>query len=62
MRWADVEQTVKQHAGPLLEQLQWRDTYRDEKRLGAGRKSLLFSILLRGQSENVDECHGGSSS
>jgi phenylalanyl-tRNA synthetase beta chain len=53
VRWADVEQTVKQHAGPLLEQLQWRDTYRDEKRLGAGRKSLLFSILLRGQSETL---------
>ncbi|MGW8256820.1 MAG: phenylalanine--tRNA ligase subunit beta-related protein, partial [Thermoguttaceae bacterium] len=30
-----------------LEELQYRQTYRDPKRLGQGKKSLLFTIMLR---------------
>jgi phenylalanyl-tRNA synthetase beta chain len=47
-RWADVERSVRSAAGRELAQLQYLDTYRDPERLGAGKKSLLFSIVLRG--------------
>lgn len=47
VRWSEVAETVRCEAGPCLEKLQYCDTYRDEKRLGADRKSLLFSITLR---------------
>jgi phenylalanyl-tRNA synthetase beta chain len=32
---------------PALESLEYRDTYRDTDRLGAGKKSFLFSVGLR---------------
>ena len=47
VRWADVATTARREAGECLETLQYRDTYRNEKRLGVDRKSLLFSIVLR---------------
>jgi phenylalanyl-tRNA synthetase beta chain len=47
VRWADVAATVRQHGGPDLENLEYRQTYRDPQRLGAGKKSLLLSIALR---------------
>jgi phenylalanyl-tRNA synthetase beta chain len=48
VRWAAVERTVRASAGPALEAITFLDTYRNAERLGAGKKSLLFSILLRG--------------
>jgi len=45
--WADLEATVKAAAGADLESIQYRDTYRDPQRLGAGKKSQLLTILLR---------------
>ncbi len=53
IRWADVEQTVLSNAGPLLEELSYRDTWRDPQKLGAGKKSLLFSLQLRGKDETL---------
>ncbi len=47
VRWADVEQTVRRAAGPAVESLQFQDVYRDAQRLGAGKKSLLFTLTLR---------------
>jgi phenylalanyl-tRNA synthetase beta chain len=47
VRWADVAATVRSAAGPILEELAYRETYRDAERLGPGKKSLLFSITLR---------------
>ena len=47
VRWADVAATVRQHGGPDLESLEYRQTYRDPERLGAGKKSLLLTIALR---------------
>jgi phenylalanyl-tRNA synthetase beta chain len=46
IRWADVAATVRENGGPCFESLEYRDTYRDPKRLG-DKKSLLFSIALR---------------
>ncbi|MEX2141861.1 MAG: phenylalanine--tRNA ligase subunit beta [Pirellulales bacterium] len=45
--WGAVEQTVRASAGPELEQIKYLDTYRDQQRLGQGKKSLLFSMVLR---------------
>ncbi len=47
VRWADVAATVRQHGGPDLESLDYRQTYRDPQRLPPGKKSLLLSISLR---------------
>jgi phenylalanyl-tRNA synthetase beta chain len=52
VQWAAVERTVRYSAGPALEKIEYLDTYRDDKRLGAGKKSLLFSIVVRG-AENT---------
>jgi phenylalanyl-tRNA synthetase beta chain len=49
VRWAMVAEVVRAFVGPDLEQLDYRDTYRDPERLGPGRKSLLFSFSLRSQ-------------
>jgi len=51
--WADVEQTVLASAGPLLEELSYRDTWRDPNKLGPGKKSLLFSLQLRGKDDTL---------
>jgi phenylalanyl-tRNA synthetase beta chain len=47
VRWARVAATVRQSAGPELEDLEYRDTYRDPQRLGPDKKSLLFTLTLR---------------
>jgi phenylalanyl-tRNA synthetase beta chain len=48
IRWADLARTVRQAGGPLLEGLQYKETYRNAERLGAGKKSLVLSFNLRG--------------
>jgi phenylalanyl-tRNA synthetase beta chain len=47
VRWADVERIVHDCGGDLLESIAYQETYRHAERLGAGKKSLLFSIQLR---------------
>lgn len=47
VRWADLAGTVQACAGPLLESVTFKDIYRDPERLGAGKKSMLFSLILR---------------
>ncbi len=47
VRWADVAATVEANCDDYLENLDYRDTYRDAKRLGADKKSLLMAIALR---------------
>jgi len=47
VRWTDLETTVRNAGGSLLEAIAYRDTFRDEKRLGPGKKSLLLAITLR---------------
>jgi phenylalanyl-tRNA synthetase beta chain len=53
IRWADVEQTVRESGGPLVESLEFQEEYRDSKRLGPGKKSLLFSLALRSHSDTL---------
>ncbi len=47
VRWAELESTVRSAAGPLLESVQYRETFRDETRDGPNRKRLLLSVVLR---------------
>ena len=44
---ADVLAALRAGAGPLLESVRLFDVYRDEKRLGAGLKSLAFALRFR---------------
>ncbi|HEU5266922.1 MAG TPA: phenylalanine--tRNA ligase subunit beta [Jatrophihabitans sp.] len=44
---ADVEATVRQAAGPLLESIRLFDVYADDARLGAGMRSLAFALRFR---------------
>jgi phenylalanyl-tRNA synthetase beta chain len=48
--WGQVAATVRKNGGEELESIDYRDTYRDAERLGTGKKSLLFSIVLRSTS------------
>jgi phenylalanyl-tRNA synthetase beta chain len=47
VRWADLAATVRTNCEDYLEELQYRDTYRDPDRLGADKKSLLMTVVLR---------------
>ncbi len=47
VRWADVAETVRANCGGYFEKLDYRDTYRDPRRLGPDKKSLLLTIVLR---------------
>jgi phenylalanyl-tRNA synthetase beta chain len=47
VRWNSVEAIVRRKSGDLLESIEYQDTYRDADRLGAGKKSLLFRVVLR---------------
>ena len=47
VRWADVAATVAAECGEYLENLAYRETYRDPQRLGPGKKSLVFGFVLR---------------
>lgn len=60
LTWAELSRTIRESAGENLESLDYRETYRDPQRDGAGRKRLLFSITLRSgertlTSEEADE-------
>ena len=59
VRWAELERTIRQSAGQLLEDVAYRETYRNPQ-LGAGKKSILLTITLRDpnatlRSEQADE-------
>ncbi len=47
VRWSEVAMSVQKAAAPCAEALRFQDVYRDPDRLGAGKKSLLFTLVLR---------------
>lgn len=47
VRWADLEATVNTACGDLLESVEYRETFRDEKKDGPNKKRLLLSVVLR---------------
>lgn len=53
VQWADLSTTVRAACGEYFEQIEYRETYRDPERDGAGRKRLLLSVRLRSQHETM---------
>ncbi len=51
--WAQVQAIARREAGPDLESLEFRDTYRHPEQIGSGQKSLLFSLVFRGQQQTL---------
>lgn len=47
IRWADLAKLVRREGGELLEGLEFREVYRNEKQLGPGKKSLLLTATFR---------------
>lgn len=47
VRWADLARVVKSHAGPHLEALEYRETYRHKEHIGDDKKSVLCSVTFR---------------
>jgi len=53
VHWADVEQTVEKAAAPYVQAVHFQDVYRDPERLGANKKSLLFTLVLRSHTATL---------
>ena len=53
VRWSELESTVRRAAGELLENVEYRETFRDEKKDGEGKKRVLLSVTLRSPSETL---------
>jgi phenylalanyl-tRNA synthetase beta chain len=51
--WDRLARTVAQAAGPVLETIEYRETYRDPERDGPHRKRLLLSVRLRSQDQTM---------
>ncbi len=47
VRWSNLSDTIQQAGGTWLERVEYRETYRNPDRDGAGFKRLLFSIAFR---------------
>jgi phenylalanyl-tRNA synthetase beta chain len=47
IRWSSLENAVRVAVGSELESVHYRETYRDAKRDGEGRKRILLSVSLR---------------
>ena len=52
-RWRQIAEQVREHAGSVLESLNYKETYRDAERLGTGKKSVLLSISLRDETATM---------
>ena len=58
--WSSLEQQCRQVAGPLLTSVQYRETYRDTKKDGEGKKRTLLSLQFQSMDrtltgEDVDQ-------
>ncbi len=53
VHWQDLESTVRVAGGELCEAINYRETFRDEKKDGAGKKRLLMSVTLRSETETL---------
>jgi len=47
VRWAEIEQVVRDCGDELLESVVYQDTYRDDQRVGKDKKNVLFGMSLR---------------
>jgi phenylalanyl-tRNA synthetase beta chain len=47
VHWAEVEALVRESGGGMVEAIAYKETYRHPEKVGAGNKSLMFSLQLR---------------
>lgn len=47
LRWAQLQSVCRSSGGNLLQRVEYRETYRDEKKDGAGKKRLLLSLVFQ---------------
>lgn len=47
VRWAELESCVRSAGSELLEQIQYRETFRDPERDGEGKKRVLMTVTFR---------------
>lgn len=53
IHWADMESTVRTAAGRLLENIIYRETFRNEEKDGPTKKRLLMSVVLRSADQTL---------
>jgi phenylalanyl-tRNA synthetase beta chain len=53
VRWNDVAEVVRSAAGAVLEQLAFKDIYRNDELTQRSEKRLLFSVTLRDPSATL---------
>jgi phenylalanyl-tRNA synthetase beta chain len=53
IRWSDVAATARESGGELVESLDLKNVYRDKEKLGAGKKSLLITLLIRSKERTL---------
>ncbi len=47
IRWGALEATVRRAGGELIESIEYKETFRDTTKDGAGKKRILLSVILR---------------
>ncbi len=53
LRWAELAATIRDASDEVLESIDYRETYRDPERDGAGKKRLLFSLTFRNPTRTL---------
>ena len=56
--WAQLEATVHQAGGTLVESVRYKDTYRDPQRVGPGKKRVLLGVVLRDRAATLMSAEG----
>jgi phenylalanyl-tRNA synthetase beta chain len=64
LRWADMEQICRSVGGPMLQRVEYRETYRDSKKDGPGKKRILLALQFQAMdrtltSEEVEQSVSG---
>jgi len=53
VRWGSLSQVVHNSAGELLTDCIYRETYRDAKKDGEGKKRVLLSLILQSTTQTL---------
>ncbi|QEG21272.1 phenylalanine--tRNA ligase subunit beta [Mariniblastus fucicola] len=53
VHWLDLEGTVREAGGELVESILYRETFRDPKKDGEAKKRLLLSVVLRSKDSTL---------
>ena len=53
VRWAEIESTVRESGGELMESVKYVETFRNEEKDGPNKKRVLLSVTLRSPNETL---------